>query len=236
MTLAELRGTEQKLSLRVFRWRRPLDFALAYGEQLRLWQQVLSGQAGDALMLLEHPPVITFGKSGRLENLLVDKAALARLGVGLFFTDRGGDVTYHGPGQLVAYPIIDLRRRGRDVHRYIHDLEEVIIRTLADFGVTAGRDERRVGVWVDGEKIAAIGVRVRRWVTLHGLAVNVVPELAHFGLINPCGITERGVTSLERLTGCRVSVAEVATCLAGRFVEVFGYEGSAVSLTVRGGV
>lgn len=198
-------------------WLGEIAYDAAYDLQKRLWARRLQGLTGDTLLLMEHPPTLTLGKSGKLENLLVPREELARQGVGLFFTDRGGDVTYHGPGQLVAYPIIDLTRRGRDIHRYIHDLQEVVIRTLADYGVNGRRDERYVGVWVGVDKIAAIGVAVHKWVSTHGLALNVAPQMEHFSLINPCGIRDRGVTSLSRLLGRTVPVPDVARQLAGHF-------------------
>lgn len=171
--------------------------------------------------MLEHPPTLTLGKSGKLENLLVPSEELASRGVSLFFTDRGGDITYHGPGQLVAYPILDLAAYGKDIHRYVSDLQEVVIRTLADFSIAARRDERHVGVWVGDEKIAAIGVAVHRWVTMHGLALNVNPILEHFRLINPCGITDKGVTSMTKLLSKDMPVRDVAGILVRHFSAVF---------------
>jgi len=202
-------------------WLGRIAYDTAFDLQKRLWAQRLQGLIGDTLLLLEHPPTLTLGKSGKLENLLVPQEELARQGVALFFTDRGGDVTYHGPGQLVAYPIIDLTRRGKDIHRYVHDLQEVVVRTLADYGVAGRRDDRYVGVWVGDDKIAAIGVAVHKWVSTHGLALNVSPRMEHFSLINPCGIRDRGVTSLSRLLGRGVPVDEVARRLAQHFATVF---------------
>ena len=215
--------------LRVHQWREPVDYAAAYDIQKRVWAETLAGEGPDALLALVHPPTYTIGKSGRIDNLLLSREELERRGLTLFFTDRGGDITYHGPGQLVVYPIIDLRRRGKDVHRYIDDLEEAIIRTLGDFSVAAHRDERQVGVWVGAEtssadKIAAIGVRVSRWVTMHGLALNVDPVMEHFSFINPCGIVDRGVTSLAQLLSREVSLEEVTERLVARFAEVFDSE------------
>ncbi|MBN2099428.1 MAG: lipoyl(octanoyl) transferase LipB [Dehalococcoidia bacterium] len=196
-----------------------------YGEACRiqrmLWASTLAGQGEDSLLMLEHPPTITLGKSGKIENLLISKEALADRGLSLFFTERGGDITYHGPGQLVVYPIIDLRNRGKDIHRYVHDLEEVVIRTLADLEIRAGRDERNAGVWAGGSKIAAIGVSVRRWVTMHGLALNVNPDLSHFSLINPCGFADMGVTSVSQVLGQGVPLELAAARLLERFAEVF---------------
>ena len=175
----------------------------------------------DTLLLLEHPPTLTMGKSGKLENLLVPREELAARGISLFFTDRGGDITYHGPGQLVAYLVLNLAAHGKDIHRYIYNLQEVLIRTLADFSIAARRDERHVGVWVGDEKIAAIGVAVHRWVTMHGLALNVNPVMEHFRLINPCGITNKGVTSMAQLLSKDVPVRDVADTLVRHFSAVF---------------
>jgi len=202
-------------------WLGTIGYQPAYDLQKRLWRQKLDGRREDTLLLMEHPPTLTLGKSGKLENLLVPREELAARGFSLFFTDRGGDITYHGPGQLVAYPILDLSRQGKDIHGYIHNLQEVIIRTLAEYSVTARRDERHVGVWVGEEKIAAIGVAVHRWIAMHGLALNVNPVMEHFRLINPCGITDKGVTSLTRLLGRDVPVKDVAQRVAIHFSAVF---------------
>jgi len=198
-----------------------IDYAEAYDIQKRLWSQKVAGQDADVLLLLEHPPTFTIGKSGKLENLLLPREGLAGEGVSLFFTDRGGDITYHGPGQLVAYPIIDLRNRGKDIHRYIRDLEEVVIRTLADFSIAARRDEKNVGVWVGNDEIAAIGVSVRRWIAMHGLALNVNPTLKHFSFINPCGLLDRRVTSMAKVLSRDVPMEAVAKGLVDHFSEVF---------------
>jgi len=198
-----------------------IDYAEAYHIQKKLWSQKLEGQAVDAVLLLEHPPTITIGKSGKLENLVVAREELAKEGLSLFFTDRGGDITYHGPGQLVVYPIIDLKNRGKDIHRYIHDLEEVVIQTLADLSIEARRDKRNVGVWVGNDKIAAIGVSIRKWITMHGLALNVNPTMEHFSLINPCGIPDGGVTSISKLLCHDVPVEMVSERLVAHFSYVF---------------
>lgn len=210
--------------LHVHCWREPVDYAHAYDIQRRFWSQNVAGEGPDALLVLSHPPTFTIGKSGKLDNLLLAREELAKQGLPVFFTDRGGDITYHGPGQVVVYPIIDLRRRGKDVHRYIHELEEVVIRTLADMSIEAHRDDEHVGVWVGDEKIAAIGVRIRKWVTMHGLALNVDPILEHFDYINPCGIVDRGVTSIARLLSRTVPVEDVAESLVGHFSGVFGVQ------------
>jgi lipoyl(octanoyl) transferase len=191
--------------------------------QQRLVEQRKNGEIPDQLLLLEHPPVITLGVRTRNDrsHVLASDEALEAQGVGLFETGRGGDVTYHGPGQLVGYPILDLRPDRCDVHRYVRDLEEVLIQTAAAFGVDASRVAGLTGVWVGNEKLAAIGVRIARWVTSHGFAFNVTTNLDHFGLIVPCGITDRGVTSLARLLGRAVPMAEVESAVIRAFCSVF---------------
>jgi lipoate-protein ligase B len=204
-----------------FRRRGLIEYGDAYRLQRMLWSRRLEDQGTDCLLLLEHPPTITLGKSGKIENLLISKEELAEQGISLFFTERGGDITYHGPGQLVVYPIIDLRNRGKDIHRYVHDLEEVVMRTLTDLGIQAERDQRNIGVWVGNNKIAAIGVSVRRWVTMHGLALNVNPDLSRFSLINACGIVDKGVTSISQMLGRDLPLDAVIERLLGRFSQVF---------------
>ena len=189
----------------------------------------LKEEVPDALLLVEHPPTITVGKSGKTANILASGEELDRRGVSLFFTDRGGDVTYHGPGQLVIYPIVDLRQRGRDIHAFVHDLEEVVIRTLAGFCISGTRNAH-AGVWVENRQIAAIGIAVRRWVTMHGIALNVSPDPTHFGLINPCGTAGTPVTSvceLARQDGSSDTVTDgvmgaVADGVVAEFAAVFG--------------
>ena len=205
-------------------WLGLTEYGQAYDIQKKLWSQKMNGQSADVLLLLEHPPTLTIGKSGSLENLLLSKEALAEKGISLFFIDRGGDITYHGPGQLVVYPLIDLKNRGKDIHRYIHDLEEVVIRTLADLTIESRRDEKQRGVWVGNEKIAAIGVRVSRWVSMHGLALNVDPFMEHFSYINPCGIIDKGVTSITEVLSCVVLIEDVASRLVHHFSQVFDTE------------
>jgi len=204
----------------------------AYGPTLRLQERLVaevkaSGPERAYLVLVEHsPPVITLGRGADAANVVAPPAVLEAEGVEIHKASRGGDVTYHGPGQLVGYPILRLDLHGRDVHRYLRDLEEVLIRLLARFGVEAGRSEGQTGVWVGRRKVAAIGVAIRRWVTYHGFALNVCPDLGHFGLIVPCGIRGKGVTSLEKLLGRPVSVAEVKAPLVECMVEVFGFAGA----------
>jgi lipoate-protein ligase B len=198
-----------------------ITYSEAYQLQRQFLCQRVNNEIADTLLLLEHPPTITIGKSGKLENVLASQAQLAEAGVSLFFVDRGGDVTYHGPGQLVAYPIIDLRQRGRDVHQYLRDLEEVIIRTLNDFSITASRDSSHAGVWVRDKEIAAIGLRVSKWVSMHGVALNVNIDLEQFSLINPCGFNDRKAASISSLLSQDVSMDAVTKKLLARFAEVF---------------
>jgi lipoyl(octanoyl) transferase len=195
----------------------------ALAMQRSLVEDRRAGRIGDVLLLLEHPPVLTVGvrgDGGRSHVLATDEALAAR-GIEIHETGRGGDVTYHGPGQVVGYPILDLTPDRRDVHRYVRDLEEVLIRVAADYGVTAGRVQGLTGVWVGQEKLAAIGVRIARWITSHGFAFNVATNLEDFKLIVPCGIVDRGVTSLVQLLGRTVELSEVEERVATRFAEVF---------------
>jgi lipoyl(octanoyl) transferase len=198
-----------------------------YGEALALQRALVeerrANRVGDLLLLVEHPHVLTLGVrgDGGRGHILATDAALASRGIEVFETGRGGDITYHGPGQLVGYPIVDLRPDRQDVHRYVRDLEEVLIRTAADYGIEAGRVPGLTGVWVGREKLAAIGVRIARWVTSHGFALNVSTDLEQFNLIVPCGIADRGVTSLERLLGRPVDIDAVGERVASRFGEVF---------------
>jgi len=178
----------------------------------------------DQLLLLEHPPVITLGRGGDATNLLATPEALAHHGVRFYETTRGGDITYHGPGQIVGYPILHLGEGNRDVRKYVSAIEEVLIRTVAEYGITAERADGKRGIWVGNDKIAAIGVRIARWVTSHGWALNVSTNLDHFRLITPCGLHGTGVTSIERETGRRVPLEEVREILAVKFAEVFGRE------------
>jgi lipoyl(octanoyl) transferase len=193
------------------------------------------GEIPDQLLLLEHPDVITLGVKTRNDrtHVLESDASLAEKGIALFETGRGGDVTYHGPGQLVGYPILDLNPHRRDVHRYVRDLEETLIEAVATFGIAAGQVPGLTGIWVDTpdgqSKLAAIGVRISRWVTSHGFALNVNTDLSRFGLIVPCGIADKGVTSMERLLGRQSSMDEVADAVEEAFTAVFDRPPAAVS-------
>jgi lipoyl(octanoyl) transferase len=198
-----------------------------YGEALALQRRLVeerrAGAVGDVLLLLEHPHVITLGVrgDGGRSHILAGAEVLASRSVEVHETGRGGDVTYHGPGQIVGYPILDLKPDRCDVHRYVRDLEDVLIRTAADFGIEAERVPGLTGVWVGREKLAAIGVRLSRWVTSHGFAFNVSTDLDYFNLIVPCGITDRGVTSLERLLGCALPIRTVEDRIVAHSCEVF---------------
>ncbi|CAN5838684.1 lipoyl(octanoyl) transferase LipB [soil metagenome] len=199
---------------------------VAYADGLALQQQLVArrrtGDIPDTLLLLEHPHVITLGTSAHRENILIDDADGRLLGIDIFDSGRGGDVTYHGPGQLVGYPIIDLKPDRCDLHRYIRDLEEVLIRALRSFGITARRVPGMTGAWVGDEKIAAIGVRVSSgWITSHGFALNVSTDLAYFDSIVPCGIRELGVTSMQRLLATTVDYEAVCAAVTASFCDVF---------------
>jgi lipoyl(octanoyl) transferase len=202
-----------------------VPYADALELQKLLVEQRKAGGIPDQLLLLEHPPVITLGARSRNDrsHVLETPDGLAARGVELFETGRGGDVTYHGPGQLVGYPIVDLRPDRCDVHRYVRDLEEALIRAVSAFGIRAERSTGLTGIWVGQEKLAAIGVRIARWVTSHGFALNVSTNLADFGMIVPCGIADRGVTSLERLLGRPVPMPDAQEAVLQAFAAVFGY-------------
>ena len=212
-----------------------IDLGLVgYAEALELQERVVrarkAGAVEDVLLFCEHPHVITLGRSGKRANLLAGESVLRQKGVQYFETGRGGDITYHGPGQLVCYPILDLAAIRRDVVWYVRSLEEAMIRATAEFGLTARREAGKTGVWVGGEdgrnpeKLAAIGVHLSRWITSHGLAYNVATDLRYFDLIVPCGLAERRATSLEKLLGRRVEPGEPRAALARHLGEVFGLE------------
>ena len=200
---------------------------VGYDEALALQRELVeerrADKVPDLLLLLEHPPVITLG--ARSVNARANGGSTnhthAEIGIAGDETRRGGDVTYHGPGQIVGYPIMDLRPDRCDVHKYVRDLEEVMIRVCADYGVTAGRIPGLSGTWVAAEKIGAIGIRISRWITSHGFAFNVRTNLDHFRLIVPCGISDRGVTSLEKVTQRSISMREVEDTIVHRFANVF---------------
>lgn len=208
----------------------PFDDVLALQHAAR--ERVKAG-GSETLFLLEHQDVVTIGRNATRADLLATEAQLARLGVALREVDRGGKLTFHGPGQLVAYPILDLSPDRKDVRRYVRDLEECLVLTAADFGVTAGRSsvpERWSSVWVGNDKLAAIGVHLSRWVTTHGVALNVTTALARFSLIVPCGIADGGVTSLERLRAAPPpALQDVAERFVSHFTQIFERHVSPVS-------
>lgn len=191
--------------------------------QRRLVEERKADRIPDTLLLLQHPHVLTIGvkKDGR-SHILAPAERLSSLGVEVFETGRGGDVTYHGPGQLVGYPILDLNPDRRDVHKYVRDLEEVMIRVCADYGVAAGRVQGMSGAWIRDEKIGAIGVRISRWITSHGFAFNVATDISFFNLIVPCGIADKGVTSLAAKIGRVPEMAEVEDRFVTHLSAVFG--------------
>lgn len=199
-----------------------IEYGRAFDLQRQLIDQRKQALIPDQLLLLEHPHTITLGRNGKPEHLLANEDVLRRTGIAFHQTDRGGDITYHGPGQIVGYPIVDLREWKRDVSAYVRAVEQVLIDTLADFDIRAGRIAGLTGVWVGDRKIAAIGVHISRWITSHGFALNVNTDLAYFQYIVPCGLS-KPVTSMAEL-GVRAGFAEVSKCLAGHFGRVFDCE------------
>lgn len=197
------------------------DYNACWKLQESLLRERCAGHIPDTLLLTEHTPVYTIGRNGTDLHLLAGEEELQRRGITVVRNDRGGDITYHGPGQLVGYPILDLHGYYLDLHRYLRDIEEVIIRALRRFGVRGERIPQYTGVWVEGEKICAIGIKSSRWVTMHGFALNVSPDLTPFDRIIPCGIFERGVTSLEKRTGETIPLDRVAEGVVESFGAVF---------------
>jgi len=201
-----------------------------YGEALRIQESLLDlrqqGKIGDTLVMVEHFPVLTIGRRGTYSNILVPREMLKSFGVNIYEVNRGGDVTYHGPGQIVGYPIIDLTNHGRDIKDFVWRIEEVFIRLLKEeYGIEAHREEKKyTGVWVGDEKITAIGIAVKRWVTMHGFAFNVNTNLEHFMWINPCGIVDKGVTSLQKLTGKVQDFDRINRLTEEYFCRVFDME------------
>jgi len=196
-----------------------------YGEALQLQERLvkarLAGDIPDTILFLEHPPVLTMGTSASEDNIIIQRDVLANEGVTIVSSDRGGCITAHEPGQLIGYPILNLKAKGRDLHQYIRNLEEVIIRTLCDYSIPAHRDPNHPGVWVGEEKICAIGIRVSRWVTKHGFALNINNDLKYFSCVHPCGITDKGVTSMSRLLGHEANVGNVMLRIIEHCSQVF---------------
>jgi lipoyl(octanoyl) transferase len=197
-------------------------YADAWELQGKLLELRKAGTLSDILLLTEHEHVYTHGKGSDENHLLASSEELRASGTDVFHIDRGGDITYHGPGQIVGYPILDLNNYFLDIHRYLRSLEEVIIQALNEFEIKAGRENEMTGVWVDGEKIAALGVKVSRWITMHGFALNVNTDLSRFDRIIPCGIFHKGVTSMQKILGKKVDHDSVQKALVNSFANVFG--------------
>jgi lipoyl(octanoyl) transferase len=203
-----------------------IDYKEALDLQGRLLILRQKGKINNTLLLLEHPPVITLGRRGIYSNIIAPDSELAANRVGVYEVARGGDVTYHGPGQIVGYPIVDLKEINKGVKDFVWGIEEIFIRLLKNqYGIPARRDEKKyTGVWVGDDKITAVGIAVKHWVTMHGFAFNVNTDLEHFKWINPCGITDKGVTSLEKLLGCPQDFDELIKMVAEYFCEIFDFQ------------
>ena len=214
---------------------------LPYGDALTLQREIASARIDgrvphDVLLLVEHPPVVTLGRSAKMGSMLCTPALLAARGVEVHEVERGGDVTFHGPGQLVGYPILDLKRHKLDLHWYLRRLEDALIAALDDIGIVAGRHAGLTGVWTEGRKIASIGVHARDWVTWHGFALNVTTDLSFFDLIVPCGIDGVVMTSVERELGAAPDAGQVERTIASAFAEIFRLKPVNASLDSRRGV
>jgi lipoyl(octanoyl) transferase len=203
-----------------------MPYSQAWDWQRRIGQAVGAGELPDTVLFVEHPPVYTVGRGahGSLENLLWDEDRRRQEGIELYLVDRGGDITYHGPGQLVGYPIVNLERHGRDVRQYLRRLEGALIETLRQFAIEAGRLDEHTGVWVGTDKIAAIGVKATQWITQHGFALNVDPQLEHFSGIIPCGINDKGVTSMSKILGRPLLVDTVMPAVQASLAAEFGFQ------------
>ncbi|MFW5961578.1 MAG: lipoyl(octanoyl) transferase LipB [bacterium] len=201
-----------------------INFEEAYKLQLELLEKRYQNKINDTLLLVEHPPVLTIGASGTRDNIVAADEVLAKAGIEVFETNRGGDITYHGPGQIVGYPILNLKEHKQDLHWLLSAYEEVFIRLLEKYNIQARRIKGLTGVWVDNKKITAIGVGVKHWITYHGFAFNINPNLEHFSYIIPCGIKDKGVTSLKNVIGSEVNTDEVMQKLIESFAGVFGME------------
>ncbi len=215
------------------------DYASCWALQRQIFDLRLMDLIPDTLLFTEHQPVYTIGRSGDPNHLLANPSELQERGIDFFYNDRGGDVTFHGPGQLVGYPILDLRKYYQDLHRYLRDLEGVIINVLGRFGIRGSRIEGYTGVWVGNDKICAIGIKTSRWVTMHGFALNVSTDLSYFDRIIPCGIFEKGVTSMQELLGREVTINEAVPELLREFAGVFHVSierGSLFEICPQGGI
>jgi lipoate-protein ligase B len=198
-----------------------IDYQKAWDLQHVLWSKRVEGELPDLLLFLEHPHVITLGRRGNRSHLLASQEVLEAMRIPIFHVERGGDVTYHGPGQMVVYPIFDLKEYGYRLTRYIGQLEEVILRILKDFGIEGRRDPLNRGVWVDGEKIASVGVAIKRWVSFHGFSLNYETDLKYFELINPCGLEEKKMTSMAKILGREISREDLVERIDFHFKQIF---------------
>lgn len=202
-----------------------IDYKEALDIQKKLLELRQSGKTEDTMLLLEHTPVLTVGVSGSHSNILIPEQELKSRGVSIYEANRGGDVTYHGPGQIVGYPILDLNNHGKDVRQFVRNIEEIFIQLLKEeYDITAGRVPKYTGVWVGDEKITAIGFSMKRWVSMHGFAFNVNTDLEHFKWINPCGITDKGVTSLQKILGHTLDMNEVMEQVIKYFCQIFNVQ------------
>jgi len=201
------------------------DYKEAWDFQKEILEFKKTNKFPDVILTTEHNHVYTLGKAGDRDHLLLNEAGLREKNISYYEIDRGGDLTYHGPGQIVCYPIFDLHNYSLDTHKYLRDLEEVVIRTLKEYGIESSRDEQYTGVWVGNEKICAIGIKISRWITMHGLAFNVNTDLDYFGNIIPCGIFHKGVTSMKKIIGTETNINEVTQKLLHNFIQVFNLSG-----------
>lgn len=201
-----------------------IAYADAWKLQKQIFDDVVAGNVVDTFIMLEHDHTYTLGKVADKKNLIASESQLKDAGINVFEIDRGGDITYHGPGQIVGYPIINLKNWKQDTHKYLRALEEVIIQTCAEYNIHAGRNEKHTGVWINDRKIAAIGIKVSRWVTMHGFAFNVNTDLSYFNGIIPCGITDKDVTSLKKELQREVPIEEVKEKVLKNFIEIFEFD------------
>lgn len=198
-----------------------IRYSDAYALQRECLQKVIDGRSCNVLILAEHEPVITLGRGFKTENLLLSRKDLENRGLTVFDIERGGDATYHGPGQLVGYPIFNLEDRGKDLRLFISEIEEVIIAVLNEFGIKAGRRQGQIGVWTEGKKIASIGIAVRKWVSYHGFCLNISPSMENFSYINPCGLHYNVMTSMEKILNANLPFEDVRHRVVSCFEDVF---------------
>jgi len=198
-----------------------IDYERAWDLQHQLWSRRVEEELPDVLLFLEHPHVITLGRRGNRSHLIASPEVLEAMRIPLFHVERGGDVTYHGPGQIVVYPVFNLKDYGYRLVRYVSQLEEVILSVLKDFGIVGRRDPLNRGVWVDGEKIASVGVAIKRWVSFHGLSLNYETDLKYFELINPCGLEGKKMTSMAKILGTEISRKRLVERISFHFKQIF---------------